>query len=302
MNDTYYTTSKQLPSFKERHPFIFWVAVLLTVLSLFNILKSFAGKIKSGSSFENTFAVIRIDGMILEADKTLAWIETIRKDQNIKAVILRIDSPGGGVGASEEIYTALARLNETKPVIASMGSIAASGGLFVAMGARKIVANQTTLTGSIGVKMEIPNLEGAMNFLGIRSQVLVTGELKDAGSMYRPMTEQEKEYLMNIMKDMNNRFIEVIGTSRKLAKEKVVAIADGRAITGNEAKKLGLIDELGDFNTAVDLAKKITGLEDSEIELKEEPEKEVGFLKTLLTSYLGIKIQSPHSVSYNFYY
>ena len=290
-------------NFKERHPFIFWVGVLVVGLIIFSVFRNVAEKLISGeSSKDNKVAVVRVEGFIFDTRGVLDWIETVRKDPAIKAVILRVDSPGGGVAASEEIYSAIRRLDRSKPVVASMGSLAASGGLFVSMGARKIVSNSTTLTGSIGVKMELPNLEGLMDKIGVSSQTLVTGGLKDAGSMYRSMTPEEKKYLMGIMTDMNKRFIEVIAESRALSLDKVEAIADGRALTGREAHKLGLVDAIGDFGVAVELLKEVAHLPDTDVKLLERPQEGSALIREMLRSYLGISVESPKGIAYRFYY
>lgn len=292
------------PSFKERHPFIFWVGVLVVGLSIFSGIKNVAEKFLSGEAGgrKDKVAIIRVEGFIFDTRDVLGWIESVRENPAVKAVILRVDSPGGGVAASEEIYSAIRRLDESKPVVASMGSLAASGGLFVSMGARRIVANATTLTGSIGVKMELPNLEGLMGKIGVSTQTLVTGNLKDAGSMYRSMTPEEKKYLMGIMTDMNKRFMEVIAQSRGLTMEQVGTIADGRALTGREAHRLGLVDSIGDFGVALELLKEVANLPDHDLKLLEKPQEGSAFIRELLRSCLGISVQSPQGVAYRFYY
>jgi protease IV len=170
-----------------------------------------------------------------------------------------VDSPGGGVAVSQEIYDAVIELRKTKKVVASMGSVAASGGLLVACAADKIVANPGTITGSISAIMQFANFEELLKKIGLKSSVVKSGQYKDIGSPLREMTPEEKVIIQDLVDDIYNQFVDVIVRERKLPREKVVAIADGRVFSGRKAKELGLVDYLGDMASAAKLASKLAG-------------------------------------------
>ncbi len=237
--------------FRKRHPIIFWGFLILIGLFIYSIV-----------SFDTSdrIAVVRIKGSINGAETTLKWITKIKQTESVKGVLLRIDSPGGGVGASQEIYSALLDLNKTKPVIASMSSTAASGGLMIAMAARHIVANPSTITGSIGVRMDIPQIYKLLNSIGVSLETLSTGKYKDAGSMMRALSPEERSYLQSLMQNLYDQFIEVIAKSRKMTIADVKSIGDGRMFTGVEAKKLGLVDSIGGQDVALAKLRELTGV------------------------------------------
>lgn len=241
-----------------------------------------------GSLFSrDTLGLVNIKGFISSSQKVTDWIRTLRNDASIKGVLVRIDSPGGAVAPSQEMYMALKRLSAVKPVVVSMGSVAASGGYYIAVGADKIVANPATLTGSIGVKMELANMQGLMDKLGVTHNALTSGDLKNAGSPFQPMTEKERAYLQNIIMDMYEQFVSAIAEGRNMSVEDVKKVADGRAITGRAAKELGLVDKLGDMETATKL---LLSLCDSKKELpfKEGPQEEKSFLRELLSAAISL--------------
>ena len=219
---------------------------------------------KIGSSpkiaFGDKIGVIPIEGPITTAQPIISNLIQFRKDKGIKAIILRIDSPGGGVGPSQEIYREVRRTRQKKKVIVSMGSVAASGGYYIASAADKIVANPGTLTGSIGVIMEFVQVEELLKKIGVGLEVLKSGEFKDIGSPHRKLTEREKKLLQDLITDIQSQFVTAVAEGRKLPVEKVQKIADGRILSGAQAKKLGLIDMLGNFQDAVELAKRMTGI------------------------------------------
>ena len=204
--------------------------------------------------------VVRISGVIAQSEKFIDQLEDMRRNDAVKAVIVRIDSPGGAVGASQEIYQALKQLDTAKPVVASLGSVAASGGYYAALGARTIVANPGTITGSIGVIMKIPNLRKLMEKVGIGTTVIKSGKLKDLGSISRDLTPEEKAVLENVMDDIHHQFIADVASSRHLPEAKVKDIADGRILSGRQARILGLVDELGNIRTAADMAAREAGI------------------------------------------
>ena len=216
--------------------------------------------LSSGLTFGDKIGVIPIEGPIMESGPIVKQLIHFKKDSGIKAIILRIDSPGGGVGPSQEIYREVRKTIKTKKVIASMGSVAASGGYYIASAANKIVANPGTLTGSIGVIMEFVQLQDLLKKIGVSLEVLKSGEFKDIGSPHRKMSERDKELIQGLIADIQNQFVSAVARGRSLSTEKVEKIADGRILSGAKAKELGLVDVLGNFQDAVELAKKMTGI------------------------------------------
>ena len=204
--------------------------------------------------------VIHLKGVITESEPAIRQMLKFSKNPDVKAIVMRIDSPGGAVGASQELFQEIRELDTKKPVVVSMGSVAASGGYYAALGAGTIVANPGTITGSIGVIMKIPDLQKLMEKVGIGMTVIKSGKLKDLGAINRPLTPEEKAILENVMDDIHEQFMADVASSRGIPLEKVREIADGRIISGRQAKKLGLVDELGNFHTAVLLAADAAGI------------------------------------------
>jgi len=232
--------------------------VLLLFISLF--LTLFQKNIPIGSRL----ALIRIEGPIIDSKDATDEIKEYTKDKSIKAIVLRIDSPGGAVAPSQEIYEEVKKAVAQKKVIVSMGSVAASGGYYIAAPATKIIANPGTLTGSIGVIMEIPNIEGLMNKIGIKTEVIKSGRHKDIASAFRTMGKEEREILQGVMDNVHEQFMKAVSEGRKIKMEEVRKIADGRIFTGEQAKTNGLVDDLGTLEDAIKTAATLTGI-------KEEP-------------------------------
>ena len=211
-------------------------------------------------SFRDKIGVVSIEGAITDAEPLLTQLVEFRKDKGIRAIILRINSPGGGVAPSQEIHREVRKTIEVKTVIASMGSVAASGGYYVASAANRIVANPGTLTGSIGVLMEFVQVEDLLKKIGVGLEVMKSGEYKDMGSPHRRLSEKDRELITTLIADIQKQFVEAVAQGRSLSVEKVKEIADGRILSGAQSKELGLVDQLGNFQDAVDLAKKMTDL------------------------------------------
>ncbi len=260
----------------------FLFLLLLVVIGLFWALKG-----KPALPHGDRIGVVEIKGLISEADEVLDNLRQFARDESIKALIVRIESPGGAVGASQEIYRELKRISQEKPVVASLGSVAASGGLYVALGAQKIVAAPGTLTGSIGVMIQIPNIRKLLERVGIEATVLKSGPYKDTGSLLRPLTKEEKKILMETIEDVYTQFVQAVSESRGIPEEKVREFADGRVFTGRKAKELGLVDLLGNFEDAVDLAASLAGLKETPHLVY--PEEEKPWLKWLMTKSLAPK-------------
>ncbi|MER3522818.1 MAG: signal peptide peptidase SppA [Ignavibacteria bacterium] len=207
-------------------------------------------------------AVVELKGAISSSEDVVRQLKKYRDDTSIKGILLRIDSPGGGVVASQEMYEEVKKTREAgKPVVVSMGALAASGGYYVACGASKLVANHGTLTGSIGVIGEFVKVRDALNKLGIEVKTIKSGKLKDAGSLTQPMTKDAEQYFQSLMDEVHRQFIGVVERERKLAHDKVVELADGRVFTGEQAVRLGLVDTLGTFEDAVRIAASLAGIE-----------------------------------------
>ena len=204
--------------------------------------------------------IVEIEGVITDSEPALKVIRDFRQREDVKAVVVRINSPGGAVGASQEIYSALKALDKKKPVVASMESVAASGGYYVAIGARKIVANPGTITGSIGVIMKVPNIGPLLEKLGVKTQVLKSGAYKDLGSMTRDMTQAEREVVEGVLKDVHQKFMEDVSQARSIPLDRLASLAQGQIFSGREAKEVGLVDELGNFDTAIEMAQRLSHL------------------------------------------
>ena len=247
----------------KKHPIltvliILGITVLLLGTVMIIILRIFGPS--SNLSFGDRIGVIPIEGSITDPEPIVSQLVNFRKNRRIKAIILRINSPGGGVGPSQEIYREVRKTIKTKKVITSMGSLAASGGYYIASATNKIVANPGTITGSISVIMEFIQLEDLLKKVGVSLEVLKSGEFKDIGSPHRKMSEREKELIKDLISDIQKQFVNAVARGRGLSEEKVQEIADGRIFSGAQAKELGLVDLLGNFQDAVDLAKKMTGI------------------------------------------
>ncbi|MEN6474917.1 MAG: signal peptide peptidase SppA [Syntrophaceae bacterium] len=204
--------------------------------------------------------LIKVEGGITSSLDSLETIKKYEDDESIKAVLVRIDSPGGIVGPSQEIYQRLLKLKGKKPIIVSMGALGASGAYYIACAADTIYALPGTLTGSIGVMMEFVDLSEGIAKLGIKAGSITSGSLKDAGSPFRPMTEAERAYFQDVIDDSHDQFVEAVAKGRRLPLDKVRELANGRIYTGRQAQKLGLIDRLGGYDQALEEAKRLAGI------------------------------------------
>jgi len=213
--------------------------------------------------------IVRLEGEILDPRHVVERLEEAKADSNVRAVVLRIESPGGAVGASQEIYEAVRSLDKIKPVVASIGNVGASGGYYSAIGARRIWANPGSLTGSIGVITQFTDVHGLMDKLGIHAEVVKSGESKDAGSPFRPMTEREKALFHTMVLDVYAQFRGAVSERRHVDSAALDTLADGRVLTGRQAWKAKLIDTLGTMLQAESDAKMLAGLP-ADAEVQEE--------------------------------
>jgi len=222
---------------------------------------------------------LRQEGIVY-SEQMAKILKRVKTEDNIKALVLRVDSPGGSVVGSNEIYEALLQID--KPIVVSMGEMAASGGYYISCAADRIMVNPGTLTGSIGVIAQMPNVQGLMEKLGVEVNVIKSGKLKDEGSPFRPMTEEEKAIWQTIIDESYAQFVSIVATGRNLPEDKVRQIADGRVYTGLQAVELGLADETGNLADAIKLAGEMGGIagEPKTIELYKPP----SLLESLLIS------------------
>jgi len=233
----------------------------LTVLMLVLILVSLAFTLlQTKVPLAGRVALVRIEGPIMDSKNAVEEIKERAKDEAIRAIVLRIDSPGGGVAASQEIHSEIKKAAGKKQVVVSMGSVAASGGYYIACPATTIFANPGTLTGSIGVIMEIPNVEGLMTKIGVKTEVIKSGRNKDIGSVFRTMKKEERELLQGVSDNIHEQFIRAVAEGRKMKVEDVRKIADGRIFSGEQALAGGLVNRLGTLEDAIREAARLAGI------------------------------------------
>jgi len=261
-----------------------WIfAFLLFLIIALIMLGYLASKIPYG----HRVAVLKIQGVIVNPYPLVQKIENLRENKRVVALVLMVDSPGGSVGASQEIYRAIERFRNTgKPVVVSMGNVAASGGYYVSVPANYIYANPGTITGSIGVIITHIAYKDLMDKLGIKATAIKSGKFKDTLSPFRDLNEEERKYLEQTVNEVYEQFIQAIlkYRSNKISEEKLREIADGRVLSGRVAKELGLIDELGSLYDAIDKAKELAGYPDAKpLFIQEE--------KPLLKRLTGVELE-----------
>ena len=256
------TTTRNSPV-RRRTIVLAALAIYLGVAILFVVALSVALAPSGGGGavFGARVAIVELEGTIVEVDDLVRELKAHRDNPLVKAVVLRINSPGGVVAPTQELHAAVMRLRESgKPVVASLGAVAASGGYYVAVAADKIYANPGTLTGSIGVIFQIPNLNGLMKKVGVDYVVVKAGRYKDIGNIARVMTPEERRILQSLLDDVHAQFISAVAAGRKLDRAQVLGFADGRIVSGAQAKELHMVDALGSLEEAIDGAATLAGL------------------------------------------
>jgi protease-4 len=233
--------------------FVFFAGIILFMTPFQRKAQSFALSDKVG--------VIEVLGAITDSKSIVDQLIDFGQNNAVKAIVLRVDSPGGGVGPSQEIYDEVVRVTQLKPVVISMGSVAASGGYYISAPANRIFANPGTITGSIGVIMEFTNVIALMDKVGLKTSVIKSGAHKDIGSAMRAMTEPERLLLQSLIDDVHDQFVTAVCEGRQLDKQEVLTFADGRIFTGRQALSLGLVDELGGLQAAIRSAGELAGIE-----------------------------------------
>lgn len=280
--------------FSRRHPYLFTLLILAALgaaMTIFVSLMAMAAVGRGGTHGGEKVGVIEIIGPIVDSTRLMSQIKTFREEEAIKAIVLRIDSPGGGVGPSQEIYREIRKTTAEKKVIASMGSVAASGGYYVAAASDGIVANPGTITGSIGVVMGYTNFEDLLQKIGLTPVVIKSGEFKDIGSPVRPMSTEEKHLLEGVTQTIHRQFVEDVAEGRHIAEARVRAVADGRIFTGEDAESLGLVDRLGNFEDAVQWAGELGGIKGN-IETVYPEKERPSLIQYLMESALRTWIRS----------
>jgi protease IV len=274
---------------QKRSNLVLWItlgggALLFFIFCLLALAVFFKdAEFSAFSTSDNQIASLEIEGVISDSKEFVNELKEYGKRPEVKAVVVRINSPGGGVVASQEIYEALKKFrSETKKkVVVSMASVAASGGYYVACGSDKIFANPGTITGSIGVIAEWYNYGELLRWAKMQSVVIKSGALKDAGSGTRPLTEEEKVYFQSLINNMYTQFVSAVASSRHMKEEEVRKLADGRVYTGQEAKANRLIDELGTFQDAIEATAKMAGIQEPQ-KLLSPSKKKFSFLDLVL--------------------
>ncbi|MCI4626734.1 MAG: signal peptide peptidase SppA [Candidatus Magnetoovum sp. WYHC-5] len=270
-------------------------SVLFVVLIIAGIIAAFVEK---PLSIGEKVGLIKVEGVIMESEKIIEQLENYRENKSIKAIILRVNSPGGAVSPSQEIYEEVKRIAKVKPVVVSMGSLAASGGYYISAAATKIVATPGTITGSIGVIMEIVNVGGLMEKIGVKSEVITSGKYKDLASVFRGIGEEQRKILQMNMDDIHEQFIEAVALGRKIPVERIREIADGRIFTGRQAQKLSLVDKLGGLQDAINEAAKIANIEGKPQVVT--PKDNFNFDEFLSKSMFGTLFQKPGALNMHY--
>lgn len=216
----------------------------------------------NGLGFGDGIALVRVDGVIADDGVILEDLRRFRRDASVKGYVVAINSPGGAVGPSQSVYRELRRLRDEDgmPVVASIGAMGASGGYYIALAADTIMALPGSVTGSIGVIMEFPNVSELMDRVGVDMDVVKSSEQKDMGSPFRPMSERDRELLRSVVDDVYEQFVDVVVEERGLTDAEVRSVADGRVLSGRQALERGLIDRLGNMHDAMDVAGGMAGL------------------------------------------
>lgn len=236
------------------------LAILGAIALAVIIISIVAGISRTGMTGQKV-AVVNVEGIITDPFDVNMQLREYAEREDVSAVVVRIDSPGGAVGPSQEIYSEVLRLRKKKPVVASMGAIAASGGYYIAAAADKIVANPGTLTGSIGVIVEFINAEELLTKIGLKGYVVKSGKYKDVGSPFRSIDKDEEKLIQAVIDDVHGQFVEAVAKGRKKKTEEVALIADGRVLSGSQAKALGLVDEFGGLQDAIELGARLAGVD-----------------------------------------
>jgi protease-4 len=276
---------------------LIFFAIIFIITAILSFIVTFSEKVSIGEKV----ALVNVSGVIIDSSGVVKELKKYAKDSSIKAIVIRVDSPGGAVAPSQEIYNEVLKVKAKKKVVVSMGSVAASGGYYIAAAADKIVANAGTLTGSIGVIMEIPNFQGLMEKIGIEAQVIKSGKHKDIASVFKSLKPEEKEILQSVLDDVHDQFIRAVSDGRGMDFEDARKLSDGRIFTGRMAKEAGLVDEIGSLEDAIALAGQLAGIKgEPEVVRKEEKFSLIEMLRSQIPNRLMGEAFSGISIKYLF--
>ncbi len=271
----------------KKHPLALAIGVCALIVAVFGgALLVVKPGLRPTALFGGKIAVLPVYGIIHQARPFNEELNRLRRDSSVKAIIIRVDSGGGSAAAAQEIYREVARTAKVKPVVGSMGSVAASGGYYVLAPCTKIVASPATLTGSIGVIINIPDAQKLLEKLGVRIDTVRAGDLKGAGMATRPLSPAERANLQELIDQTHRQFIADVARARRMKYEQVAVLANGGVFTGSKAKQLGLVDVMGNFEDAVMLAARLGGIKGEPTVVW--PEKKTSWLGRLLRSELRL--------------
>lgn len=247
---------------RRRRPYLRGCLIVILVLFGIVVIISSLSMVEWLSfRWSKKVAVLPINGLIIDSEEPIEQLREFVKDDSVKAIVIRLNTPGGGVGPSQEIYEEVRKVRGKKVLVGSMGAVAASGGYLIACASDMIFANPGTITGSIGVIMKFVNVEDLIGKIGVKGFVVKSGEFKDIGSPIRNMTAEERRLLQTVIDNVHSQFVDSVAEGRKLSREDVLAIADGRVFTGEQARALGLVDRLGNLEDAIEEAGKMANIE-----------------------------------------
>ncbi|MCW7754167.1 signal peptide peptidase SppA [Desulfobotulus sp. H1] len=246
--------------FSRRHPYLFFILIMTAMITGSSMLIRLGSVVTKSEAKGEKIGVVELVGPIMESSQVLEDLRTFREDPSIRAIVIRVDSPGGGVGPSQEIFRALQRAREDKIVIASLGSVAASGGYYAAAATDGIMANAGTVTGSIGVILGYTNFRHLVERIGLEPVVIKSGDNKDMASPVRDLTPEQREILQAFVDRLHGQFVRDVAEGRSMEEEVVARLADGRIYAGDEAMGLGLVDRIGNFEDALSWAAERAGI------------------------------------------
>ncbi|OQY02001.1 MAG: signal peptidase [Desulfobacteraceae bacterium 4572_130] len=281
--------------FSRRHPFLFFTLILSTIIILGGIClitifiastSLISSNIINVSNSNGNVGIIEIKGIITSSKEIIQNIKEFKENDSIKAIVLRVDSPGGGVAPSQEIYREIIKLKKKKKVVASFGAVAASGGYYIASASDSIVANPGTITGSIGVIMEYVNIEDIVKKIRLIPIVIKSGEFKDMGSPVRPLKDKERKIFQNIVNEIHTQFVRDVALGRKIDQRKIAKLADGRIYTGEQALAYNLVDKIGNLSDAIAFAGKLAEIKKDEIKAVYPKKDKMSSIKDLFHSLL----------------
>lgn len=261
--------------------FGFILLIGIGVYSAFSSVEDEDAYTSSLSSGGKKIGIVEINSEIISSDYVVKLVNEFKKSSSIKALVVRVNSPGGGVAASQEMYESIKSFRESgRPVVISMGGVAASGGYYLSLGGSKIMANPGTVTGSIGVILQVTQLKPLMDKVGVDIKTVKSGKFKDSGSPFRPLTEEDQAYFQNVIDDSYDQFVSAVVEERKLDRSKVLSLAQGQVFTGRQAFKAGLVDTLGTYDDAIKYAAALSGISGEPETVKKR--KDVSILEKLL--------------------